>query len=413
MQPNDPVFLQQQQAEQVRRQQHERQLLEQQEREWRDHEHERALRESATSEGERAGSRRGEQAAARQARHKSADDDATAAMPDDSATAPSRGKAGSGMGTGSLVIGLALAAALGFVGYRFMGKERQPEVLPEAAPVSRELPQALPGAGLSSPVGAGAAGIAGGDESPALDGPALPQAVAASATEGLPDAATVQAEVSVPAPVASSALPAGDEAVGSAADMAADKAASPQVPTVPASAGTTMATQVPDVAHEQPGRTETAGTGEVDLSASLVALQSRVSALEAQVAQLLARPAGDAGTVQQAQPRVVQPQKRRGHRVARQAQPARRSAASSPAGKRSAQAAMQAELLAVDLWDGRPSVVVGTGLPGDQRIRVLQPGEQFNGVGLQSADAVTGRATFSVGQGQQVTLTVDEGRARP
>lgn len=74
---------------------------------------------------------------------------------------------------------------------------------------------------------------------------------------------------------------------------------------------------------------------------------------------------------------------------------------------------MQAELLAVDLWDGRPSVVVGTGLPGDQRIRVLQPGEQFNGVGLQSADAVTGRATFSVGQGQQVTLTVDEGRARP
>ena len=67
-----------------------------------------------------------------------------------------------------------------------------------------------------------------------------------------------------------------------------------------------------------------------------------------------------------------------------------------------------AGLLAIDVWDGRPSVVVGTGLPGDKRVRVLQPGEQLHGVGLHSVDVAAGKATFSVGAGSLVTLDVKE-----
>ena len=64
-----------------------------------------------------------------------------------------------------------------------------------------------------------------------------------------------------------------------------------------------------------------------------------------------------------------------------------------------------AQLLAVDLWDGRPSVVIGTGARGDKRTRVLQPGESFNGIALQSVDVGNQRATFTTGTGT-VTMEV-------
>ena len=74
----------------------------------------------------------------------------------------------------------------------------------------------------------------------------------------------------------------------------------------------------------------------------------------------------------------------------------------------------QGELLAVDIWDGRPSVIVGTGVAGDGRIRVMQPGEQMNGIGLLMADVVKGRATFSARQGSPFTLSVaEEGQEEP
>ena len=82
--------------------------------------------------------------------------------------------------------------------------------------------------------------------------------------------------------------------------------------------------------------------------------------------------------------------------------------ASAPSAKQQLRNQMQAQLLAIDVWDGRPSVVVGTGLPGDKRVRVLQPGEQLHGVGLHSVDVAAGKATFSVGAGSLVTLDVKE-----
>ena len=93
----------------------------------------------------------------------------------------------------------------------------------------------------------------------------------------------------------------------------------------------------------------------------------------------------------------------------RQAAPAVASAqASAPSAEQQLRSQMQAQLLAIDVWDGRPSVVVGTGVPGDKRVRVLQPGEQLHGVGLHSVDVAAGKATFSVGAGSLVTLDVKE-----
>lgn len=69
---------------------------------------------------------------------------------------------------------------------------------------------------------------------------------------------------------------------------------------------------------------------------------------------------------------------------------------------------MAGQLLAVDVWGGAPSVVVGTGDPGDRRIRVLRPGDTHNGVSLLRADPTTGQATFGVGTAT-FTMAVKDG----
>ena len=53
------------------------------------------------------------------------------------------------------------------------------------------------------------------------------------------------------------------------------------------------------------------------------------------------------------------------------------------------------------------AAVIGTGIPGDRRVRVLQPGEQLAGVDLVKADARRGNATFATGTGV-FTMFVDE-----
>lgn len=55
------------------------------------------------------------------------------------------------------------------------------------------------------------------------------------------------------------------------------------------------------------------------------------------------------------------------------------------------------QLLSVDMWDGRPSVVVGNGDPSNPQVRVLQPGDSFNGITLTGVDVAQQRATFSDG----------------
>lgn len=69
---------------------------------------------------------------------------------------------------------------------------------------------------------------------------------------------------------------------------------------------------------------------------------------------------------------------------------------------------MAGQLLAVDVWGGAPSVVVGTGDPGDRRIRVLRPGDTHNGVSLLRADPATGQATFAAGTAT-FTMMVKDG----
>ena len=65
-------------------------------------------------------------------------------------------------------------------------------------------------------------------------------------------------------------------------------------------------------------------------------------------------------------------------------------------------------LLSVDMWDGKPSVVVSTGDPGDKRVRVLQPGETYNGITLREASVQNRNASFDVGGGKLVKLGVEE-----
>jgi hypothetical protein len=63
------------------------------------------------------------------------------------------------------------------------------------------------------------------------------------------------------------------------------------------------------------------------------------------------------------------------------------------------------ELLSVDMWGGKPSVVVGNGDPTNSRIKVLQPGDSFNGITLNSVDVGAQRATFTNGA-RSITLDV-------
>jgi hypothetical protein len=61
-------------------------------------------------------------------------------------------------------------------------------------------------------------------------------------------------------------------------------------------------------------------------------------------------------------------------------------------------------LLAVDMWGGKPSVVVGTTDPSNQQVRVLKPGDSLNGVTLKQVDVSGQKATFEVG-GRTLELT--------
>jgi hypothetical protein len=64
----------------------------------------------------------------------------------------------------------------------------------------------------------------------------------------------------------------------------------------------------------------------------------------------------------------------------------------------------QAQLLSVDIWDGRPSAVVGAADPGDRRVIYLHEGDQHKGITLKRADHVSQHAVFDVA-GRDVVLS--------
>jgi hypothetical protein len=82
------------------------------------------------------------------------------------------------------------------------------------------------------------------------------------------------------------------------------------------------------------------------------------------------------------------------------ARPTVRPMAPAPAPKPSHQ------VLSVDMWDGRPSVVIGMAGASADQVRVLQPGDSYNGVTLTSVDVPAQRATFSDGA-RSVSMAVE------
>ena len=87
--------------------------------------------------------------------------------------------------------------------------------------------------------------------------------------------------------------------------------------------------------------------------------------------------------------------------------PARRvtKAPASPTVTAAAPSQRAAQLLAVDIWDGKPSVVIGTTDPSD-RVRFLREGDQHNGVIVKQVDARRQRAVFDVA-GREVEMQRD------
>ncbi|MEN5250941.1 hypothetical protein ABE441_04620 [Alcaligenes aquatilis] len=63
-------------------------------------------------------------------------------------------------------------------------------------------------------------------------------------------------------------------------------------------------------------------------------------------------------------------------------------------------------LVSVDMWDGKPSVVVASTRAGDNQTLVMRPGDTVNGVTLQSASASERSASFLV-NGKTIKLTVE------
>ena len=97
-------------------------------------------------------------------------------------------------------------------------------------------------------------------------------------------------------------------------------------------------------------------------------------------------------------------------RVAKVQQPAAKPKAAEAAEDKPAKpVALGPQLVAVDMWNGEPSVVVTSGQPGDKRMRVLRPGDVVNGMALRSADPVSRTATFVAPGSQGLTLSVNQG----
>lgn len=111
-----------------------------------------------------------------------------------------------------------------------------------------------------------------------------------------------------------------------------------------------------------------------------------------------------------AQPRPSTP---RAPRAGGRAPAARTAVAAAPQQPATVQAKPAAplggQLVAVDMWNGEPSVVVASGLPGDRRLRVLRPGDVVNGLALKSADPVSKSATFAAPGSAGLTLYVSQG----
>ena len=120
-------------------------------------------------------------------------------------------------------------------------------------------------------------------------------------------------------------------------------------------------------------------------------------------APAVAPAAAQAAPVEQPSPRPAP------KRVMVKAKPATPRQAAKVVAAKPAAAPAGAQLVSVDMWNGEPSVVVASGVPGDRRVRVLRPGDVVNGLSLKSADPVSRTATFVAPGSQGLTLSVSNG----
>ncbi|ABM33335.1 hypothetical protein Aave_2767 [Paracidovorax citrulli AAC00-1] len=186
----------------------------------------------------------------------------------------------------------------------------------------------------------------------------------------------------------------------------------------------------PPAASAPPAKSPSSeATTTAELQEQLRTTQALVAALTKQLADLQkaqdghapARPAVEAAapapvvataspTRAVAQPR---PATQRAARASTRAAAARPAVAEAPQSPATAQAKpavpLGGQLVAVDMWNGEPSVVVASGLAGDRRLRVLRPGDVVNGLALKSADPVSKSATFAAPGSAGLTLYVSQG----
>lgn len=132
------------------------------------------------------------------------------------------------------------------------------------------------------------------------------------------------------------------------------------------------------------------------------ALAGKTSAAPAP-APAVAPAAAQAAPVEQPSPRPAP------KRVMVKSKPATPRQAPKVVAAKPAAAPAGAQLVSVDMWNGEPSVVVASGVPGDRRVRVLRPGDVVNGLSLKSADPVSRTATFVAPGSQGLTLSVSNG----
>lgn len=145
---------------------------------------------------------------------------------------------------------------------------------------------------------------------------------------------------------------------------------------------------------------------QMELQAKINAAATATAAVPAAApVQVQAKPVQEAPArkVAKATETKITPAKRPRPVAAKPAQPeATKTAAAAPS-------KLSGQLVSVDMWNGQPSVVVASGLPGDRRIRVLRPGDVINGLALRSADPVSQSATFSAPGSAGLTLFVSQG----
>ncbi len=270
--------------------------------------------------------------------------------------------------SGSLLAMLALAAAVvcaGVLGMRYLRK-------PTALPVIVEPVETADVRGTSS-----AAGGTGADPATivARAEPAGPSTAIGAEPDGLTATAAPASEAL--------AGPLAGEVSGAAANESTPSAAKPLGPATAPTSGAEAVSQVAQVGIN------------ASFASAITQLQADVAALKGRTNTVGAGAGGTAATGSSGTPV---------RRVAR----ARPVAPATTLESADAGAAVQARgaVLAVDLWDGRASVVVGTGQAQDKRVQFLHEGDRRNGITLKTADVRRQQAVFDV-QGQEARFTAE------